>query len=315
MIKKIVKKKILCITPIKHLPGVFEELNKYGDISYKPNINKIEIIKLLKQTKFDALFVNPNKQGFKLDKKVLQDSSIKLINTCSTGVNHIDIKYCKKNGIEVLSLTNDQKIIINLPSTAELAFGLMLILLRKILLSHNSVLKYDWNYLPYVGRQVKDLSVGVVGYGRLGKIFCKQLDGFGAKIIVTDPYVDKCKYKLVSLDSMLPCIDVLVLHVHVSDETRKLINRKTISKIKKGAIIINTSRGELVDERAIIKALKSKHLSGYATDVVEHEFTDVRKSPIIKNADKLPIIVTPHIGGMTIEGQTMAFLHAVKKFK
>lgn len=309
------KKNILCITPISHLFGVEKELKKHGNISYEPNISLAKLIKLLNKKKYDALFVNPNKQGFILNENALKGSSIKVINTCSTGVNHIDLNYCKEKNIKIWSLTKDFDIIKDLPSTSELAFGLMITLLRKVIPAHNSVIEYKWDYLPFIGRQVKDLTVGVVGYGRLGKIFCKQLEGFGAKILISDPYVKNCRYPNKSLKALAPLVDVLVLHVHVSDTTRKFINKKMIALLKKGSIIINTSRGELVDENAIIVALKHKQLGGYATDVISHEFENIKESPLIKNIKKLPIIITPHIGGMTIEGQTKAYLHAVNKFK
>ena len=100
-------KNILCITPVKHLQGVYELFNNYGSVIYEPNINKKDLIALLKDTSIEYIFTNPNKQGFILDEQVLKDSGIKMINTCSTGTNHIDLKYCNDKGIEVLSLTKD----------------------------------------------------------------------------------------------------------------------------------------------------------------------------------------------------------------
>ena len=190
----------------------------------------------------------------------------------------------------------------------------MIVLLRKIVQAHNSVLKYNWDYLPYIGNQISGLTIGVVGYGRLGKIFCKQLNGFGSKILVNDPYVKNCPYNNISLSDLISKVNVLVLHVHVNDKTRKFINNKMIKKMKKGAIIINTSRGELVDENDILKNIKSGHLGGYGTDVLADEFENIKKSPLIKYANKFPIVITPHVGGMTIEGQTKAFMFAIKKF-
>lgn len=308
------KNKILCITPIKHLLGVYDELKKYGEVTYLPNISKEKLKSILSKSIYQAIFVNPNKQGFKLDSSVLKNSNLKVINTCSTGTNHIDLDFCKKNKITVWSLTKDLKMIKKLPSTSELAFGLMIVLLRKIIQAHNSVLEYNWDYLPYLGNQISGLTVGVVGYGRLGKIFCNQLSGFGSKILVNDPYVKKCHYENMSLRKLISRVDVLVLHVHVNDKTRKFINHNMIKKMKKGAIIINTSRGELVNEGDILKNLKSGHLGGYGTDVLADEFADIKKSKLIKYANKLPIVITPHIGGMTMQGQSKAFLFAVKKF-
>ena len=309
------KHKIICTTPVSHLPGVIDELKKNGTLTLKPNISKSNLKKLLLQKKHNALFVNPNKQGYKIDSSLLDNTSINIINTCSTGLNHIDLGYCKNKKIKVLSLTNDKTLIRDLPSTSELAFGLMLSLLRNIISSYQSVLKYNWNYLPYVGRQVKDLTVGVVGYGRLGKIFCQQLEGFKAKIVVVDPYVKVCKYRKLSLKKALPIVDVLVLHIHATTKNRELINIDMIKLMKKKPIIINTSRGEIVNERDIIRAIKKKEISGYGCDVLNDEFDNIRKSKLIEASKNLPIIITPHIGGMTIEGQTKAFIFAAMKFK
>ncbi len=309
------KKNILCITPIIHLPGVMNELKKYGNITYRPDISKKELSLILKRKKYAAIFVNPNKQGFKIDSYVLNKSNLKVINTCSTGTNHIDLIFCKNKGIKVWSLTKDYKLINQLPSTSELAFGLMIVLLRKMYPAHVAVTKYKWDYYPFLGTQIKDLNIGVVGYGRLGKIFCDQLEGFNANIIVCDPYVKDCRYKNLELRKIVKKVDVLVLHVHANEDTKHLINKDIIKLMKKGCIIINTSRGEIVDESAILEGLKSQHLGGYGTDVLTNEFDDIKKSRLIKYSKKLPIVFTPHIGGMTIQGQTKAFMFAVKKFK
>jgi len=307
---------IICTTPIMHLPGIYDELQKYGKISYFPSINKKDLISKLKKNSFDVLFVNPNKQGYILNAMVLKNSNIKIINTCSTGTNHIDLNYCKKKGIKVYTLADNKSFIKNLPSTSELAFGLMISLLRKITQSNNSVKKNNWDYLPFVGRQIKGLKVCVVGYGRLGKIFCKQLSGFGVTTYVVDPYVKKCKFKKISLKKAISIADVLVIHVHLSDATKNLINKKNISLFKKDAIIINTSRGEIVNESAVIKSIRNRSLGGYATDVLSNELTDIGKNVVIKALkNDLPVIVTPHIGGMTIEGQTKAYMFAAKKLK
>lgn len=307
---------IICTTPIKHLHDVYDELKKYGKVSYFPSINKKNLIKKLKNTNYDVLFVNPNKQGYKIDESILKNTSIKIINTCSTGTDHIDISYCKINNIKVYALTGDKALIKKLPSTSELAFGLMISLLRHIPMANESVKKYDWNYLPFVGRQIKDLNICVVGYGRLGKIFTKQLSGFHCNIYVVDPYIKKCKFKLLNLDKAIKLADVLVLHVHLNNENRNLINRNNLRLFKKSAIIINTSRGGIIDENELIRSIKRKQLAGYATDVLDDELGNIRDNPVIKGLrEGLPIIITPHIGGMTIEGQQKAFIHAARKLK
>ena len=131
--------KILCITPIKHLEGVYKKLESYGDVIYRPDITKQELKILLDKSGAQYLFTNPNKQNFILDREVLQFGFLKVINTCSTGLNHIDIDYCKENNIDVWSLKEDYELINDLPSTSELAFGLMMSLLRNIPKSFHSV--------------------------------------------------------------------------------------------------------------------------------------------------------------------------------
>ena len=124
--------KILCITPIKHIDGVYKKLQSYGELIYEPKIDKDELKNLLNQTNADYLFTGPGKQNFILDEEVLKDSNVKVINTASTGLNHIDLNYCKENNIDVWSLKEDYELINDLPSTSELAFGLMMSLMRKI---------------------------------------------------------------------------------------------------------------------------------------------------------------------------------------
>ena len=133
-------KTIICTTPIHHLKGLKRNLEKKGKLIYKPNINKKELKKILKENnKISVIFCNPNRQGYILNREILENSSVKLINTASTGLNHINQDDCKTLGIKILSLTKDFKLIKNLPSTSELSFGLMINLLRKILQAFKSV--------------------------------------------------------------------------------------------------------------------------------------------------------------------------------
>ena len=117
--------KILCITPIDHLEGVYDALTaRDSEFIYKPNITKEKLKILLDESGAQYLFTNPNKQNFLLDGDILQCGKLKVINTCSTGLNHIDLDYCKERKIDVWSLKEDYELINDLPSTSELAFGL-----------------------------------------------------------------------------------------------------------------------------------------------------------------------------------------------
>ena len=311
-------KHIIVITPIKHLHNVYQELEKLGKIYYHPYISKTELSIFLKENQqIEYLFTNPNKQGFKLNKEILDTANIKVINTASTGLNHIDLVYCENNNIKVWSLTKDYELINDLPSTSELGFGLMINLLRKIPQSFESVKQYEWNYEPFVGRQIKGLTIGIIGFGRLGKIMANFCYHFGMKVLIYDPYVSieniNKNYVKVNLEELKEC-DIISLHVHVTGGTKYMINKDFIKNMKP-FYLINTSRGEIVNEDAIIEGLKEGNILGYGTDVLESEFHSIENNNLIKMAkENYNITITPHIGGMSIEGQNKAYMWATKKF-
>ena len=308
--------KIVCITPIKHLDEVYEILEQYGEVIYVPEISKLELTTLLSETPdIEYLFTNPNKQNFILDEEVLKNSNIKVINTCSTGLNHIDIDYCERNNVEVWSLKEDFELINDLPSTAELSFGLMMSLLRKIPEGFDSVKKGEWDYEPFIGRQVKGLTIGIIGFGRLGRITAELFKGWGVNILVNDPYVGTFEYEQVEIKEIQKKSDVVFLHLHANKETRNMVDRELLSNMKKGSILINTSRGELVNEKDVINSIKEGHLGGYGTDVITDEFGDVKESELVEfSRENNNVVITPHVGGMTWEGQTKAYKWAIDKF-
>jgi len=308
--------KIAVITPISHLKGLTELLKTKGEVFLYEEARKEEVRELLLQYNIDTLLCNPNQQSYKIDKELLDGSSVKLINTCSTGMNHIDTDYCINAGIKILSLTKDMKLIRQLPSTSELAFGLMASLLRKIPQCLSHVSGYGWDYTQFMGRQIKDLNIGIVGYGRLGKMMHKFCNAFDANVMIYDPYVDIPYYQCEaqSLQELCKFSDVLTLHVHVTDETKYMINKEMLGYMKENSYIVNTSRGEIVDEQAIVDSLRDGKLAGYGTDVIEDEFNSLYDSPIIQGMnEQLNIIATPHVGGMTYEGQQRAYKWAIDK--
>ena len=303
--------KIAVITPILHLEGVYDLLLTKGDVFLLEKGDKNQVKKLLLEKNINIIVCNPNHQNYKIDEELLNNTQVNIINSCSTGLNHIDLEYCKKNNIKIQCHKNDYELINQLTSTAELAFGLMISLLRNIPKYNNHVSNYNWDYTQFMGRQIKDLKIGIIGYGRLGKMmegYCKL---FGAETFIYDPYMNVPQ---TPLETMFKECDVISLHVHVTDETKYMINQKLLGLSKKDLYIINTSRGEIVNEKDIVDALSSGKLMGYGTDVIEDEFGNISNSPIIKAMNEgQNIIVTPHIGGMTIEGQTKAYKWSINK--
>lgn len=312
-------RRIAVITPVSHLEGIRKLLESKGLVYYLETGSKEEVRNLLLDFNIDTLICNPNKQNYVIDKDLLEGTEVRVINTCSTGLNHIDVKYCKACNIQILSLTKDLDLLNKLPSTSELAFGLLLDLLRNITKSNQDVFEFkNWDYTQFIGHQLKDFPVGIVGYGRLGRMMFEYCRAFGAKVFVYDPYIAASLSDSFLLNSYCSTLEELFdkcsaisLHVHVNEETKYFIDYPLISKVD---YIVNTSRGELVVEEDIVRSLKEGTLKGYAADVLEGEFEPKIKSYFLEEENKhLNVLLTPHIGGMTIEGQTRAFRWAIEK--
>ena len=302
--------KILCLTPIKHLDGIYEYLNSFGRIDYLPDSPANMIRDTVSILNYDVIFCNPNKQNYKLDEYILKHFNGTIL-TASTGLNHIDIDYCNEKGIKVMSHKEDMELLNELPSTSELAFGLMSSMLRNIPSSFDDVKKGNWDYDSHMGHQLKGKTIGIIGYGRLGKMMTDYCYAFGMNTLPYDPYKFDADFEL-----LLKISDVISLHVHANDETRHMINKKTLVKMKNNSYIVNTSRGEIVNEHDIVDALRSGKLKGYATDVIEDEYGNRENSPILKGIKEgLNILVTPHVGGMTWEGQQKAYKWSISKLK
>ena len=302
--------KILCLTPIKHLDGIYEYLNSFGRIDYLPDSPANMIRDTVSILNYDVIFCNPNKQNYKLDEYILKHFNGTIL-TASTGLNHIDIDYCNEKGIKVMSHKEDMELLNELPSTSELAFGLMSSMLRNIPSGFDDVKNGGWDYDKFMGHQLKGKTIGLIGYGRLGKMMYNYCDAFGMNIFIYDPYEGFNEF-----DTLLKQSDIISLHVHANDETRHMINKKTLGKMKNNSYIVNTSRGEIVNEHDIVDALRSGKLKGYATDVIEDEYGNRENSPILKGIKEgLNILVTPHVGGMTWEGQQKAYKWSISKLK
>ena len=302
--------KILCLTPIKHLDGIYEHLETFGEVDYKPDIRNDVDFNFIDISKYDVIFCNPNKQNYKLDEYILKHFNGTIL-TASTGLNHIDIDYCDKKGIKVMSHKEDMELLNELPSTSELAFGLMSSMLRNIPSGFDDVKKGNWDYDSHMGHQLKGKTIGIIGYGRLGKMMTDYCYAFGMNTLPYDPYKFNADF-----DLLLKMSDVISLHVHANDETKHMINKKVLGKMKNNSYIVNTSRGEIVNEHDIVDALRSGKLKGYATDVIEDEYGNRENSPILNGIKEgLNIIVTPHVGGMTWEGQQKAYKWSISKLK
>lgn len=309
------KKKILVITSLDDLQNVKKILEKYFIVHYEKNINETTLKKIINN--YFAIFTNPNNTKIYFGEKIFKiANNLKIICTASTGTTHIDLKIAKLLKIKILSLKEERKTINKISSTAELALGLTINSLRNITSSYQSVLNNKWDYSPYIGNQLNFLNVGVAGYGRLGKFYCKFLKTLGSNIFVFDPYKNvknKNYIQINSLNYFLSKCDILSIHIHYNRKNHEIINRSWFSKMKKNIILINTSRGEVINECDLITFLKKNKKAKYSTDVVSNE-TQFKKNKLIKYAkNNKNIFITPHLGGMTYEARNFAYTQAAKK--
>ena len=307
------KPKLLVITPVKHILGVCAKLESYCDVTYIDNPNRDEIFSII--NKYESIFTNPNKSKIFIGKDLIDKAkNLKVICTASTGTNHIDIDYAKKKNIFIISLTEERKIINKISSTAEHSFALTLSSLRNIPASYSDVLNGGWDYEKFIGRQMDGLTIGVIGFGRLGSLYSKYCMAFGSKVLVFDPHknISESGVRQVhEIAELLSMSDVISLHVHVTDETKNMIDKNCLNQMKPGALIINTSRGEIINELDLIEYLSRNKFAKIATDVLADEIRNREDSPLLNFALKSDqVIVTPHIGGMTKEAQEIAYNHA-----
>lgn len=306
------KPKILVITPVRHIQGVSTILESFAEVIYNDHPSLSEVVALLPGKQ--AIFTNPNKSNVYIGQEVMDaGGDLKVICTASTGTNHIDKPLAASRGLPILSLTEERSFINRISSTAEHAFALMLAALRHIPSSLESVKLGEWDYTRFIGRQMDHLTVGVVGYGRLGGMFSRYCSAFGARVLVYDPckQVDDARHEQVALDDLLTQSDVISLHVHATDKTRNLMDQSWFAKMKPTVLLVNTARGDVVFEPDLIPFLKRNPLAMLATDVVADEVQNKATSPLIALArESSQVIITPHIGGMTREGQEIAYGHA-----
>ena len=311
----IIQYRILVITPVKHILGVVETLETIGLVEYLDDPTLDEVISVIKD--YDAIYTNPNKSKVFIGKDLVDAAEkLKVICTASTGTNHIDKEYVKGKKIPIIALTEEREVITKISSTAELAFALTMDGLRHIVRSHNNALKGEWDYTKYIGRQMDALTIGVIGYGRLGSIYCDYCEAFGSRVIVYDPYKEVKNKDLEQVDDISKLLtesDVIAIHVHVTDETIGMINKDYFSQMKPDVLLVNTSRGDIVNELDLVDFLSSNPESKAATDVLANEIKNRESSLLLKYAqENNQVIMTQHIGGMTREAQEIAYGHAAK---
>ncbi len=223
---------------------------------------------------------------------------LRVIGRAGVGVDNIDAEAATRRGIVVMNTPGA-----NAVAVAELTIGLMLALARKLPAANATMHAGKWEKKNLQGMELRGKTLGVLGLGRIGLEVAKRAKGFGLEILGSDPFVSAAVarengIKLVTLDELIAGSDYLTLHVGLTPQTTGVINAKTIAKMKKGVRIINCARGELIEDAALVEALKSGQVAGAALDVFAAE--PAKETPF-HGLDN--VILTPHIAGSTAEAQ------------
>jgi D-3-phosphoglycerate dehydrogenase len=225
---------------------------------------------------------------------------LRVIARAGTGVDNVDVPAASARGILVMNAAGANSI-----SVAELAIALMLALARAIPGADASMKQGVWDKKRFMGSELRGKTLGVVGFGRIGREVAARARAFDMEVVAYDPFIparaaDAAAVPLISLDDLLAKADFISLHVPALPETRHLINAERLARAKKGVRIVNTARGELIDDKALAAAITSGHVAGAGLDVFDPE------PPTDWTLSKLPqVIATPHIAASTVEGQEL----------
>jgi len=267
-----------------------------------------EPIDLLKNNGFDLLWsdsLNPDLLRRadaiilgtgKLTGEMIENSSLKIIARHGVGVDNVDLKKATDLGIPVTITPNA-----NTVSVAELVIGLIFVLSRRLVDVHNELFEKR-KFSSSVGIEVLGKTLGVIGFGAIGRETAKRGLCLGMRVLAYDPYVSRevihqYSVEQVDLETLLKTSDFVSLHLPLNQTTRKMIGKREIQMMKKTAFLINTSRGGIVDENALVEALKENQIAGAAFDAFEVE--PLPEDSVLYNCPKL--ILTPHIGAHTYE--------------
>jgi D-3-phosphoglycerate dehydrogenase len=224
------------------------------------------------------------------------------IGRVGVGLDNIDVENASQRGVVIIAPLGA-----NATSVAEFTIGLMLSLVRKIPAAHHSTQQGNWDRKSFVGVELEGKTLAVVGFGRIGRRVGNTARALGMRVLIFDPFTnpDSPEFQETGavfcprLEEALAEADVVSVHSPLTEQTRHLFNRQVIGSMKRGAVLINTSRGGVIDEAALLEALGSGHLAGAALDVREVEPASPRNG-----FESMPnVILTPHMASFTQEAQ------------
>ena len=282
-----------------------EELEKIGDcIDVSQESNKQEKIK---ENIVDSEIVLIRSDTHLTKELIAISENLKIIGRAGVGTDNIDLVEVSKRNIHV---TNTPEA--NVISAAELAVGLIISAARNITIANNSVKEKDWERSQFVGIELHKKQLGLIGFGKVAKLVSTRMQSFDMKIVFYDPFIGSSTEieEKVELDELLMNSDFVSIHIPKNKETENLISKEKLSLMKEGSIIVNTSRGGLIDEQEVFNLVNEKKLYSAGLDVYEKEPPEIDKE-----YEKSKIITLPHLGASTKEAQLRAGQQIIQNIK
>ena len=288
--------KVLVSDPLAE--SAVQEMKKAGlDVTVKTGLKPDALAEII--APFEILAV---RSGTKVTASVIEAAkNLKLIVRAGVGLDNIDAQAAEKHCIRV---ENTPHATTN--TVAEHTLALMLSLARLIPQANASLVRGEWDRKSFIGIELKGKTLGIVGFGRIGQEVAKRAKAFGMDVIANDHVINSevaeaLEVEVLPLEKLVTQADFISLHLPLTTDTKHLFNATLLAKMKKGARLINASRGGIVDEAALAESLKNGHLAGAALDVFEVE--PPRDNPLLKMPQ---VVAMPHLGASTVEGQERA---------
>ncbi|MEO5334728.1 MAG: NAD(P)-binding domain-containing protein [Magnetococcus sp. YQC-5] len=302
---------VLVTTPVHFLPVIQEEIRAVADVIFAHGVTRETVMELLPQA--DAWICSPC-PTYQIDGSLLSFGlgKLRIIATPSTGANHIDLEWCARQGL-VVSRLKDSAFVHSILASSEFTWALLMATVRKLPKAAERVKQGYWRDIEDELRAVElhGKTLGIIGFGRIGGNVARYALAFGMKILAFDPFktIQTPGVEQVHThEAVLRHADIVLIAVHLDASTAGMVDDSWFAAMRPGAVFINISRGEIIDETALLTHLANGHLAGAGLDVITDEFlSDKRRHPLIRYAAQHDhLLITPHIAGLTCDSELKA---------
>ena len=305
--------RILNAEPLDYSPQAAAVLATLGDVT-NASFSQSELMEHIGE--FEVLIT---RLAHQVDAQMLERAvRLKAIVSATTGLDHIDLHMAEEKGIKVLSLREEVDFLREIPATAEHTWALLLALTRRLPFAFQSVIKGEWQRDAFRGHDLAEKTCGILGLGRIGEKVARYAWAFDMDVIAFDPVREgwmEGVSRADSLDALLQQSNVLCIHVPLNADTERMIASSELAMLPRGAMLINTSRGDVLDEKALLDVLESGQLGGAALDVLSDERGSRNSTLLAYACSHDNLLITPHIGGATFESMASTEIFMVRKLK